>query len=159
MKKAIYPIAAALIIACDQLSKYAVRSNMQVGDTIPVLGKWFRICYVQNTGAAFSMFEGNRFITIFLTSALIIGCVVYALYEAKRGARALPLLLTCVASGGISNMIDRLMHGFVTDMISCWSFAVFNVADMFITCGCILMMIIVLLSYKDEASKEGGTDD
>ena len=51
--------------------------------------------------------------------------------------------------GGISNMADRLIHGFVTDMISCGNFAVFNVADIFITCGCFLMMAAVLFMYKN----------
>ena len=164
MKKLIYPVIATMIIAADQLTKYVVRANMEVGDAIPILGNWFRICYVQNTGTAFSMFEGNRFITVFLTSALIIGCVVYAISEIKAGHKIVPLLLCCVASGGISNMIDRLSLGFVTDMISCGKFAVFNVADMFITTGCILLMLMVLVMYKNESdvekkSKEGGSDE
>lgn len=159
MKKTIYPLIAALIIFCDQISKYAVRSGMEVGDAIPVLGRWLRICYVQNTGTAFSMFEGNRFITVFLTSVLIIGCVAFAISEIRAGRRIVPILLTCVASGGISNMIDRLTQGFVTDMISCGSFAVFNVADMFITTGCVLLMIIVVLTYKSEADGNSTKED
>lgn len=149
MKKTVYPIIAVLIIVCDQLTKYAVRANLNVGEVIPILGKWLRICYVQNTGTAFSMFEGNKLITIALTSFLIIACIIYTLKEIKAGHTAIPVLLTCIAAGGISNMIDRLSLGFVTDMISCGSFAVFNVADMFITCGCILMMILVLFMYKN----------
>lgn len=47
-------------------------------------------------------------------------------------------------------MIDRLTLGFVTDMISCGSFAVFNVADIGVTCGCILAMLVLLLQFKDE---------
>ena len=164
MKKIIYPIIAVFIIVCDQLTKYLVRANLELGEAIPILGNWFRICYVQNTGTAFSMFEGNRFITIFLTSALIIGCVVYSITEIRAGHKLVPLLLCCVASGGISNMIDRLTLGFVTDMISCGSFAVFNVADMFITTCCILLMLVVLLMYKNEADEKkaqskGGSDE
>ena len=164
MKKIIYPIIAALIIAADQFTKYAVRSELELGEAVPVLGDWFRICYVQNTGTAFSMFEGNRFITIFLTSALIIGCVAYAISEIRSGHRIVPILLCCIASGGVSNMIDRISLGFVTDMISCGNFAVFNVADMFITSGCVLLMIIVLIMYKNEdaaekAAKKGGRDE
>ena len=164
MKKLIYPMIAVIIIAADQITKYAVRANLELGEAIPILGNWFRICYVQNTGTAFSMFEGNRFITIFLTSALIIGCVVYAITEIRAGHKLVPLLLCCIASGGISNMIDRLTLGFVTDMISCGKFAVFNVADMFITTCCILLMLMVLVMYKNEvdekkASEKGGSDE
>ena len=149
MKKTIYPVIAALIIICDQLTKYMVRANLQLGEAIPILGKWFRICYVQNTGTAFSMFAGNKMITIVLTSVLIIVCIAYSVKLIREGYNAIPLLLTCIAAGGISNMIDRLSLGFVTDMISCGSFAVFNVADIFITCGCILMMIVILFMYKN----------
>lgn len=162
MKKLIYPLAAALVITLDQLTKYAVRSTMQPGDRIPIIGKWLSIYYVQNTGTAFSMFAGNKLVTVALTSVLIIVCLIFIMSELRAGRRLVPLLLTFVAAGGISNMIDRLSLGFVTDMISCWSFAVFNVADMFITCGCILTMIAMLALMREEdkkkSSENGGSD-
>ena len=148
MKKAVYPLIACLIICCDQISKFAVRSAMAPGDRIPILGDRFSIYYVQNTGTAFSMFEGNRFVTVILTSLLIAACIIYAVREIKSGHKAMPALLICIAAGGTSNLADRLALGYVTDMISCGSFAVFNVADMFITCSCILMMIMLLVGLK-----------
>jgi len=157
MKKTYYLLIAAAVIAVDQLTKYLVRANMQPGDRIPILGNWLSIYYVQNTGTAFSMFEGNRFITVFLTSALIIACVIFIVREAAAGNRLIPLLFTFVAAGGVSNMIDRLSFGYVTDMISCWSFAVFNVADIFVTCGCFIAMAALIYMFKDEESK-GGAD-
>ena len=150
MKKIILPIVAAALIAVDQITKYLVRANMQPGDRIPVIGDWMSIYYVQNTGTAFSMFRGNQFVTVFLTSVLIILCVVFIIKEAAAGQKLLPLLFTFVAAGGISNMIDRLALGYVTDMISCGSFAVFNIADIGVTCGCIAAMLALLLLYKDE---------
>ena len=123
---------------------------MQPGDRIPVIGEWMSIYYVQNTGTAFSMFRGNQLVTVFLTSALIIFCIIFIVKEARSGQRLIPVLFTFVASGGISNMIDRLALGYVTDMISCGSFAVFNVADIGVTCGCILAMIVLIIMYKDE---------
>ena len=62
----------------------------------------------------------------------------------RRGParRVISILLTFVIAGGVSNMIDRLALGYVTDMISCWSFAVFNVADIAVTCGCSLLSCI-----------------
>ena len=140
----------AFIIILDQLTKYLVRANMQPGDRIPVIGNWMSIYYVQNTGTAFSMFSGNQFVTVFLTSVLIIFCIVFIVKEAREGQRVIPALFTFVAAGGISNMIDRLTLGYVTDMISCGSFAVFNVADIGVTCGCVLTMVALLILYKDE---------
>ena len=153
MKRFIYPSIAVLVIALDQFTKYLVRSNMQPGDRIPVIGNWMSIYYVQNTGTAFSMFRDNRFVTIFLTTALIIFCIIFIVKEAREGQRLIPVLFTFVAAGGISNMIDRLMLGFVTDMISCGSFAVFNVADIGVTCGCILTMIVLIIQFKDEGKE------
>jgi len=154
MRKMLYPLIALLVIAADQITKYMVRSNMKVGEQIPVLGNWLRIYYVQNTGTAFSMFAGNRFVTIILTSILIIACLAFAYKEHKDGHSIISLLLTFIAAGGISNMIDRLSLGYVTDMISCGSFAVFNVADIFVTCGCILTMVAVLILYRNEESED-----
>lgn len=158
MKRMIYPLIAAAVICLDQLTKYLVRANMQPGDRIPVIGDWMSIYYVQNTGTAFSMFSGNRFVTIFLTSVLIILCIVFIVTEAKAGERIVPVLFTFVAAGGISNMIDRLALGFVTDMISCGKFAVFNVADIGVTCGCILTMIALVVLYKDDKSSKGNSE-
>ena len=149
MKRFIYPLIAAIVIILDQLTKYLVRTNMQPGERIPVIGDWMSINYVQNTGTAFSMFRGNQFVTIFLTSLLIIFCIVFVVKEARDGQKLIATLFTLVAAGGISNMIDRLTLGFVTDMISCGSFAVFNVADIGVTCGCILTMIMLVMFYKD----------
>ena len=146
-------MAAVLVIALDQITKYLVRANMQPGDRIPVIGNWMSIYYVQNTGTAFSMFRDNRFVTVFLTTALIILCIIFIVKEAREGHRLIPVLFTFVAAGGISNMIDRLMLGFVTDMISCGSFAVFNVADIGVTCGCILTMIVLIIQFKDEGKE------
>ena len=146
----LYPIIAVIIIAADQFTKYLVRAGMQPGDTIPLLGDWLRLYYVRNTGTAFSMFSGNVWITIVLTSILIITCIMIGIKEARGGSRVIALLLTCISAGGFSNLIDRITLGYVTDMISCWSFAVFNVADIFVTCGCIALMIYLIATFKDE---------
>ena len=155
MKKIIYPLIAIFVIAADQITKYLVRSNMQPGERIPLIGDWMSLYYVRNTGTAFSMFEGNRYITVVLTSILIIVCLVVIVKEASAGHVLLPVLLTFVAAGGLSNLIDRLVLGYVTDMISCGSFAVFNVADIAVTCGCVLTMLALLLFYKDEEAGDG----
>ena len=146
----IYPLIAAAVIALDQLTKYMVRSGMQPGDSIPVIGDWFRILYVRNTGTAFSMFAGNKWITIVFTSALMIACLIYVIREARSGSKAVSILLTFVIAGGASNLIDRLTLGYVTDMISCWSFAVFNVADIAVTCGCALTILYLILEIRKE---------
>ena len=154
MKKAVYPLIAAVVIVLDQITKYLVRSNMQPGDSIPLIGNWLRLLYVRNTGTAFSMFSGNKWITVALTSVLIIACIIYVIHEARSGSRVVSILLTFVIAGGVSNMIDRLALGYVTDMISCWSFAVFNVADIAVTCGCILTVLWIIMEMRKESQGE-----
>lgn len=154
MKKAVYPLIAAVVIVLDQITKYLVRSNMQPGDSIPLIGKWLRLLYVRNTGTAFSMFSGNKWITVALTSVLIIACIIYVIHEARSGSKVVSILLTFVIAGGVSNMIDRLALGYVTDMISCWSFAVFNVADIAVTCGCILTVLWIIMEMRKESQGE-----
>ena len=149
----IYPVIAAAVIALDQLTKYFVRANMQPADSIPVIGNWLRILYVRNTGTAFSMFAGNKWITVVLTSVLIAACIVFVIKEAASGSKVTAILLTFVIAGGVSNLIDRLTLGYVTDMISCGSFAVFNVADIGVTCGCFLTVIYLLLEMRSESGK------
>lgn len=151
----IYPLIAAAVIAIDQITKYMVRSSMQPGDSIPVIGEWMRILYVRNTGTAFSMFSGNRWITVVLTSALIVCCLIFVIKEAKQGSMVTAVLMTFVTAGGASNLIDRLTLGYVTDMISCGSFAVFNAADIAVTCGCALTVLYILIGMKNES---GDTD-
>jgi signal peptidase II len=146
----LYPIIAAIVIAADQFTKYLVRAGMQPGDSIPVLGDWLRFYYVRNTGTAFSMFSGNVWITIVFTSILILACIIIGAKEARGGSKTIAVLLTFICAGGLSNLFDRIALGYVTDMISCWSFAVFNVADIAVTCGCIALMIYLIATFKDE---------
>lgn len=158
MKRSLYPLIGLAVIVLDQLSKFAVRSNMRPGDRIPLIGDWLSFYYVQNTGTAFSMFEGNKLVTFVLATVLIVICIAFIISEIRAGRSLVPLLLSCVAAGGISNLIDRIALGFVTDMISCGSFAVFNVADIFVTCGCVILMIVLVSSYGD-SREEGGSDE
>lgn len=150
----IYPLIIAAIIAADQVTKILVRSNIALGERIPVIGDWMNFTYIRNEGAAFSMFSGNVLVTIVLTALLLVLCIALIIYEIKANDKGLALCLTCVLGGGISNMFDRIYFGYVTDMISCGSFAIFNVADMFVTCGCIIAIFLILVGYKKEAHHE-----
>lgn len=146
----VYSIIIAVIIALDQFTKYLVRDNIALNERIPVIGDWMNFTYIRNEGAAFSMFSGNVWVTVVLTSVLLILCIILIVKEHRNGSKILAVLLACVLGGGVSNMFDRLYFGYVTDMISCGSFAIFNVADMFVTCGCILSILYILFIYKDE---------
>lgn len=137
-------LISAVVLFFDQLTKYIVRHNLELGEKIHIIGDFANITYVRNYGVAFSMFSGNKLVTVFLTSILIIICLVFLIFELLDQKEGIPIFLSCIVCGGIGNMIDKIYLGYVTDMISCGSFAVFNVADIAITCGafCCLFYII-----------------
>ena len=139
------------IVAVDQITKLLVLANIPLfghADAIPGL---FHLTYVQNTGAAFSSFEGMRWMFVALFAVLTV--LIFLEYFKK------PLPFTtferwCIAAiygGGLGNIIDRVRLGYVVDMIEVdfINFPVFNVADCFITCGCIALMVSLVLFNKE----------
>ena len=159
MQFALYAILIALIVVADQFTKYLTVANIALGQELPFIPGLLRFTYVQNTGAAFSSFEGQQW--LFALIFVIFTGVI--LWEYKT--RKMPFLTFerwCIAAiygGGLGNMIDRVRLGFVVDMIETefMEFPVFNVADCFITCGCIALMASLILFnkefWKDEKKK------
>ncbi len=142
---------AAVAVVLDQLSKFWVVENIALFEKVPVLDGIFHLTYVQNTGAAFSSFQGMRW--LFLLIFVLFTAAVIWEFSKKR----MPFTTFerwCVAAvfaGGLGNMIDRLRLGYVVDMIAVEfiEFPVFNVADCFITCGCILLMLHLVIFNRE----------
>lgn len=149
----------ALIVALDQLSKYFVVRDIALGGTVPFLEGVFHLTYVQNTGAAFSILQGQRWFFLLVFAAFIV-----LLFWAKK-KNVLPLtrlewwFMASIVGGGLGNIIDRVARGYVVDMIATdfIKFPVFNVADCFITCGAIALMVHLIFFnkefWKDEKKK------
>ena len=118
---------------------------------VPGIEGVFNLLHVHNTGAAFSSFQGAQWLFA-LVFALFTAAVIYEFITRKMGFSNLERWLIVIIYGGaVGNMIDRLRLGFVVDMIHLdfMSFPVFNVADCFITCGCIAFIISLLFFHKD----------
>ncbi len=141
-------IFAIIVIVLDQITKYAVRRNFTIGESLPVIKGVFRITYVRNTGAAFSMFEGQKLLTVAIPIVLVATCAYAAYYFWKRRSgradRLYAFAFASISSGGAGNLIDRIGAGYVTDMFDFQVFPVFNVADIAVTCGCVLLAICVI---------------
>lgn len=142
----IWLIISLLIAAADQLVKYLILSNAQIGETVFSLKPIVEITYVQNTGAAFSMLEGKVWI-LGIVSALFCAAVV-AYWIIKKPKH--PLLCTSISmifAGALGNAIDRLARGFVVDYIDAAfiNFPVFNIADMAIVIGAGLFILYEIL--------------
>ena len=153
MKKRIPMAILAIIIltALDQLVKHLISTNFQVGQTRKIIDGVFQLNYVQNRGAAWGSFSGK---IVFLLAAIY----VYIRLADNQEKKYTPLRISLVflISGAVGNMIDRVARGYVVDMFDfCLiNFPVFNVADIFVTCSFIVIVILVLFKYKDDELSE-----
>ncbi len=142
---------AAGIVAVDQWTKFLTVANIELFQDVPFINGLFHFTYVQNTGAAFSSFEGAQwlFALIFLVFTV---AIIYDIWKKVMPFTDLERwFVAAIYGGGLANMIDRLRLGYVVDMVKVEfiNFPVFNVADCFITCGCILLLAHLLLVNKD----------
>lgn len=151
--------AAVVLLAIDQITKIAIDTNMQLHDSIPIIAfgetQVLNITYERNTGAAFSILEGKQIFLIIITSLIMLGIIF--LMVSKRVKK--PQYLWCMSlilSGGIGNLIDRIVRGFVVDFIDfkIINFAVFNVADICAVVGAIGLFIFVMVDEIKDAKKE-----
>jgi len=138
------------IILLDQISKIAVRSFMTEGQSISVIKGFFSITYIENRGVAFGLLSKHEWVVIALQ--LIVVIVVLILFLKMRGkSRLFDFALAIILAGGIGNIIDRLIKGSVTDMLSFSIFPpVFNVADIGVTVGCALIILDLILDISRE---------
>ena len=156
MKKGKYVIIL-LVILLDQLVKAAVRSSFEPWESRDVLGDIFALTYVQNTGAAFNMFSGmSTLLVVVPLIAMVLG--IWYMEKHRSEHWTLPLSLSLVIGGGVSNILDRAFMGFVTDMFDFHFWPVFNVADIAICTGCGLL-VIYILKFCGNEKKELKTKD
>ena len=144
----------ALIVAADQITKALVRARIPAGAEIPVIPKVVCLTWVENSGAAFSMLSGMRWLFLALVAVflVVVGLLIYK--KVVTGTCEL-WCLAAIIGGALGNAVDRAVRGTVTDMIEPLfiDFAVFNVADSFITCGAIVLVVYVLFFDKEKAKK------
>ena len=143
-------LLAAGIVAADQYTKFLTVAHIALYQDVELIPGFLGLTYVQNTGAAFSSFQGQQwlFALIFVVFTM---AVVYEYF--KKSMPFTTLERWCIAAiygGGLGNMIDRLRYGYVVDMIKTefMEFPVFNVADCFITCGCIMLLVHLVFFNK-----------
>ena len=142
-------------VAADQLTKVLVLEHLAGGAGFPLIPGVFHFTYVENRGAAFGMLSEHRWIFMVL-SVIAIGVLVLYLAIAKPKSLLMRTAVALIAGGGIGNMIDRAIRGFVVDFIdvkAVWQY-VFNVADAAVCVGCGLLILWLILSeVKEKKSK------
>ncbi len=142
-----YYLIIAVILVLDQAVKKAVTANMRLNESIPVFEEFFHITYIRNTGAAFSLMEGFRTFLILLPLVLILAAMVYIFVKRHTAHPALLVSLAFIAGGGLGNVIDRALFGYVVDYLDFRVFPVFNIADIFVCAGCALLVIYIIFIY------------
>lgn len=150
----IYYLIIAVIIIFDRVVKNIVSSNMLVGETIPLIENIFHITYVQNRGAAFSMWEQQWLILILMPAVVMIAGMVMIFLKRKTWNKFYLVSAAFICGGGLGNLIDRIMQGYVVDLFDFRVFPVFNIADIFICAGCGLLLIYVIFLERKHSDNE-----
>ncbi len=144
-----------LLVVIDQLTKYLVLTNLKPINAVTVIDGILQFRYVENTGAAFGIFsDKTEFLSIF-TAIIILAGFVY-LFLGKVESKLHMYAWVLILAGGLGNLIDRVYRGFVVDFIEVLfvDYAVFNVADCFVTVGAVLLILYVILDTIKEQKEE-----
>ena len=150
-------IAAAVLLAIDQATKFFVLRDLQPKGPFSVIAGFLELVYVENSGAAFGLFQNNVLVLSIVAIAVTITLVFLLVFYRSHTAWSL-LAGAMLLAGGIGNIIDRIRFGFVVDFIHVLFFPfIFNFADCCITVGTVCFVMHVLLVSHREHGK--GNDD
>lgn len=141
----IYYLIAIIVFVLDQLTKYAIVTNLEQQQQISVIGNFFLITSHRNTGAAFGILENQRYFFIVITIVVVIGIVWYIQKMKNTANKLLPFALSLVLGGALGNFLDRALTGEVVDFLQfnfgSYTFPIFNIADSCIVIGVALILI------------------
>ena len=151
MQFLVLSLFAAGIVAADQFTKYLTVANIALHQDVEFIPGVLGLTYVQNTGAAFSSFEGQQWLFALIFSLFTVAILYEYFKKPQPFSKFERWCIAAIYGGAVGNMIDRVRLGYVVDMLETefMVFPVFNVADCFITCGCIAMMVSLILFNKE----------
>lgn len=151
----LWAIIVAVLFALDQITKTYVKNNLPLGQSNEVIQDFFYFTHVENTGAAFGILKDGRYFFIILT-IIISFVLIYVMIKNK--SKILRLAISIILGGALGNFIDRLLYGKVTDFLDFYIFGydypVFNVSDICVNIGTILLAIYIIFIYKEPNNEE-----
>lgn len=137
-------VLAFMLIVIDQVTKWIVVNQISYGKSISILPNFFKLTYVKNTGAAWSLFMGNQVLLITMTLTVLIFFFFY-LYKKETINKVDVLIYGGLLGGIFGNLLDRIRLNYVIDFLDFtifhYNFPVFNVADIFIVFAGIILII------------------
>ena len=154
----IRPLISVLVIlvsvGLDQLTKYFAINNLKdLTDEVPVINKVFGLYYVENKGISFSMLSSKMSLIIIITMIIML-LMVFVLIRTPKTVYFMPfsIVMSVIIGGAAGNMLDRILRGYVVDfiMLDFINFPIFNVADIFVTLGLIILVFLIIFKYKDK---------
>lgn len=139
----IYYIIAMILIGLDQLSKYLTVQEIALGEVVSLVPNVLSLTYIRNSGAAWSILE-DQMIFFYVITVVVVGALIYFLHTEGKKSPIASTGIALIMGGAIGNFIDRLHLKYVIDMIRLEfiNFPIFNVADMALTIG-----VIILIGY------------
>ena len=159
-KKQLYILLLIFLnIGADQYTKYIVREKVVPGSRTQIVGELLQLMNVENSGAFLGMgSESNptiKLIFLLMVPTIVIGFVLYYLFTNKSMDRLTTTGLCCIVGGGLANLFDRFIYGSVTDFLfmdfSIARTGIFNVADLSVTTG---MVLILISTFKEKNRKQ-----
>ena len=171
-KLKIFIIITAAVILADHLTKWIIKTSMDLHQTIRVIGDYFTITYILNSGIAFGLFDTNpsphKPIFLIIISFIALAIILYIFLSLPKSVKHTALAMGLIFGGAIGNMIDRIVRGEVVDFldfdfpditiralhIHMTRWPTFNVADSCVLAGIVLLLIIVLRHGGEPESRE-----
>lgn len=146
-------ILVALGVLLDQWTKALAVSHLKGQKPVILIDRVFQLCYLENRGAAFGLFQDQR-VAFLISTVLILAVMIYFYGKLSGDRRFLPLRICgiCICAGAIGNMIDRIRLGYVVDFFyfNLIDFPIFNVADIYVTCAVFALAALILWYYEEE---------
>ena len=160
MLQVITLIIIALLVAIDQFIKLLVIEHLEPIGSLTLIDGFIQLNYAENTGAAFGSFSGKTSLLSIFTFAIIVAGIIYLMVK-KRKVDVEYVCITLILAGGLGNLVDRVFRGYVVDYIEPLfiDFAIFNFADILVTCSCIALVIWLLYDIYREGKREKGKND
>ena len=146
-------IAVAILILLDQGTKLWALASLKPVHNMTLAEGFMDLTFVENRGVAFGMFSGQRWFILLLTCVIAAGLIwFYVMMPKRKEYFPLRVSLVLVLSGAIGNIIDRLFRGYVVDFFefTFFEWPVFNVADIYVVVGVILLALMLIFVVKEE---------
>lgn len=163
----VYLLIALAVFLLDQATKWMIKANLDLYEVIPVIGDFFAITSIRNRGAAFGILQGQQLLFLIITVVFLIGISWYLYRMVKERARWSAVGLAMLLGGAVGNFIDRALYGEVVDFFQLhfrfslfgypvdYVYPIFNVADIGIVLGAIIVLLHTLVMWRQESKAAG----